>query len=109
VNELEISELKLNLEAERQSLYKQLDALKNDKTRKKGAITADFEDQSQETENDQVVDKLESMETERLEKIEAALERIQSGQYGVCVDCNKAISSSRIKALPFAAKCIDCN
>jgi RNA polymerase-binding transcription factor DksA len=38
----------------------------------------------------------------------AALARLQSGAYGLCVDCNEAIAAARLQAQPFAIRCIDC-
>jgi len=40
--------------------------------------------------------------------IDAALERIDAGTYGICEGCNKKIPNSRLKALPFARLCIEC-
>lgn len=43
-----------------------------------------------------------------LDQIEAALERIEEGTYGTCLDCNCKISKSRLNAIPYAALCIKC-
>lgn len=43
-----------------------------------------------------------------LGEVEAALARIQNGQFGVCQDCGKPIAEERLQALPYAAKCIAC-
>lgn len=40
--------------------------------------------------------------------IEDALSRIDNGSYGTCEKCNADISIERLKALPFAKKCIKC-
>ena len=37
-----------------------------------------------------------------------ALERLQRGTYGICVDCDREISASRLKALPWATRCVRC-
>jgi DnaK suppressor protein len=42
-----------------------------------------------------------------LVEIEAALERIEGGTYGVCVTCGKPIASERLEAVPYAARCIE--
>jgi DnaK suppressor protein len=42
-----------------------------------------------------------------LVEIEAALERIEGGTFGVCVTCGKPIASERLEAVPYAARCID--
>ena len=51
---------------------------------------------------------LMEMESETLRKIDQALVRLQEGSYGVCTDCDEAISEARLKALPFASLCRDC-
>jgi DnaK suppressor protein len=41
-------------------------------------------------------------------KIDAALGKIQEGTYGSCEDCGGRISEERLKVLPFAIYCKDC-
>ena len=43
-----------------------------------------------------------------LSEIEAALERIKDGSYGTCVECKSIINVERMKALPYARRCIKC-
>jgi RNA polymerase-binding transcription factor DksA/uncharacterized protein (DUF302 family) len=40
--------------------------------------------------------------------IDAALERIDAGTYGACVDCGKAIEPARLAAAPEASRCTGC-
>ena len=51
-----------------------------------------------------------TLERERatLAEIEAALERIAKGHYGLCESCETAISEARLRALPWARLCISC-
>jgi len=51
---------------------------------------------------------LMEMESQTLRKIDEALLRLGEGTYGVCTDCDEAISEARLKALPFATLCRDC-
>jgi RNA polymerase-binding transcription factor DksA len=48
------------------------------------------------------------MRAETLARIDAALERLDVGKYGLCFDCAAEISESRLRALPFAARCQIC-
>jgi len=41
-------------------------------------------------------------------EVEAALDRLKAGTYGLCVDCGKAIHSDRLAVLPAAARCVVC-
>jgi DnaK suppressor protein len=43
-----------------------------------------------------------------LDQVEHALVRIEEGTYGSCESCGKTIEAARLKALPYAALCIDC-
>lgn len=40
--------------------------------------------------------------------IDGALERIQEGTYGTCLNCGKQIAADRLAAIPWATHCIDC-
>jgi len=48
------------------------------------------------------------MKTETLHKIEEALARLDEGTYGYCFECGDEISERRLRALPFAVRCKDC-
>src|SRR5690349_17249255 len=43
-----------------------------------------------------------------LEQIEAALVRIEDGNYGVCVECEAKIPRARLEVLPFTPHCVKC-
>lgn len=43
-----------------------------------------------------------------LADINAALERIEAGTYGICANCGKQIAEERLDARPWATLCIDC-
>jgi DnaK suppressor protein len=40
--------------------------------------------------------------------IEDALRRLATGRYGSCADCGRRIPPQRLRAVPFAARCRDC-
>ena len=42
-----------------------------------------------------------------LAAIDAALERMEEGTYGICEKCGKPIGEERLEALPWATLCID--
>ncbi len=47
-------------------------------------------------------------EEDLLRAIDEALERIDDGTYGKCESCNKSIPKDRLKAIPHASLCIEC-
>jgi DnaK suppressor protein len=48
------------------------------------------------------------MKAETLTKIEEALRRLEEGTFGYCFECGDEISERRLRALPFALRCKDC-
>ena len=51
---------------------------------------------------------LVQMKSETLNKIQDALMRLEQGDYGYCFDCGEEIAEKRLRALPFAVRCKDC-
>jgi RNA polymerase-binding transcription factor DksA len=47
-------------------------------------------------------------EEETLDQIESALDRIQDGVFGSCVECDGRISKKRLQAIPYTPFCIKC-
>ena len=45
---------------------------------------------------------------EGVRNIDTALEKIEEGAFGVCELCAKKINKERLKAVPYATLCIDC-
>ena len=48
------------------------------------------------------------MKAETLTKINEALGRLDEGTYGYCSECGGEISGHRLRALPFAVRCKEC-
>ena len=51
---------------------------------------------------------LMQMKSETLKKIDAAILRLEQGSYGRCQECDQEIAAPRLRALPFAVLCRDC-
>ncbi|MFM6986541.1 MAG: TraR/DksA family transcriptional regulator [Hydrogenophaga sp.] len=51
---------------------------------------------------------LEERESAELVGIDAALQRIADGSYGLCVDCGAGIATARLHASPTALRCVGC-
>lgn len=45
---------------------------------------------------------------ERVNRITAALERLEEGEYGQCVECGEKIAPARLRALPEVTTCVRC-
>lgn len=51
---------------------------------------------------------LMQMKSETLTRVNEALARLEEGTYGNCFECGDEISEQRLRALPFAVRCRDC-
>ena len=45
---------------------------------------------------------------QRRRQIEAALQKMDRGEYGICENCGRPIAPERLEALPFVSLCIAC-
>jgi len=72
-----------------------------------GHHLADLEDMDDVADKDAVFEIVNS-ESDTLDRITKALQRIDSGAYGKCDDCGGDIGIDRLEALPFATQCIAC-
>lgn len=68
----------------------------------------DVSDRASEGFEDELAVGLIAIEAAKLDDIEAAIQRIDDGSYGLCVDCGKAIPRKRLEVLPFARRCLTC-
>lgn len=103
----ELQGIKDVLLEKRNMLVERLEKIESSKVRKE-PLEADSSEQAQEIVNHEVVDALDDLEGVELSQINQALERIENGSFGQCLECGEPISKARIKALPFASFCINC-
>jgi DnaK suppressor protein len=73
-----------------------------------GAGVLDAAESSEADIQDDIELALIQMKTETLHKIEEALARLDEKTYGYCFECGDEISERRLRALPFAVRCKDC-
>jgi DnaK suppressor protein len=68
----------------------------------------DLEDMSlRDSTAEQQLSLLESRNRTRV-MLDTALRRLDEGEYGLCEDCGAEIGAGRLKALPFAKRCVSC-
>jgi DnaK suppressor protein len=66
------------------------------------------EDQAQITHDEFVSLHLNSLDYWQLRLVDEALDRLDSGDYGICLACEEPIPSKRLRALPWARYCVPC-
>ena len=108
MDEREFQQLKRILQDKRDQIHRRLRKIQADIRREDDPLDKDPEDQAIELENDEVLNRLEPSTRQELADILAALERMEEGTYGQCVECGTEISTSRLKAIPHALRCIEC-
>ncbi|MDX5360584.1 MAG: TraR/DksA family transcriptional regulator [Alphaproteobacteria bacterium] len=68
----------------------------------------DFEEQATEREGDEVLEDLGNAGLKEIRMIEAALDRVAKGTYGVCTVCGGEIEAARLDAVPYTPMCSAC-
>jgi len=68
----------------------------------------DMGDQGERLARQAVRDAEEARDVGELRQVAAALERMDAGSYGDCIDCGTDIDERRLQVQPFAARCLDC-
>jgi DnaK suppressor protein len=105
VTKKEIGPLRNKLLALRDDLLKKVQSKRENTDTPDVGDEADVATQSIEKE---LIFELSDNERQMLDQTEAALRKIDNGTYGQCESCRQAIGKERIRALPFARYCIDC-
>jgi len=71
-------------------------------------MSADWEEQATERENDEVLESLGNSAEQELIMINSALKRIDAGDYFLCSLCGEDIPLERLELLPFSLHCVSC-
>ena len=93
------------LEAKKEELTIRLDRIHANLRR---GSDADSKERAKEFEDNEVVDALGNEAREELAKISAAMQRLDKGDYGLCVGCGLEIEPGRLEVYPYADECIEC-
>ncbi len=68
----------------------------------------DFVDQSVHSLEESLQVRIRQTDSKLLKAIDAALQRIEKGSFGICEGCAQEIPAARLKAVPWARQCRDC-
>jgi DnaK suppressor protein len=107
------SELKKMLEARQREIQAEVQGKMRD-VREEGTWgtkqneVLDAVESSEADIQDEIEFALIQMKSETLNKINDALARLENGDYGNCFECGEEIAEKRLRALPFAVRCKDC-
>ncbi len=70
--------------------------------------TKDWEELAVEREEDEVLEGMGLSAQAEIRMIKAALQRMDEGEYGYCVECGDKISEERLDILPYTPFCAKC-
>jgi DnaK suppressor protein len=100
--------LRAMLVALRDETYERVRELRNEQGDDIELVPADEMDQARASVDVATHAGLIARAEERLHYIDEALGRIEQGRYGTCAQCHEPIGVERLKALPFAVYCVEC-
>jgi RNA polymerase-binding transcription factor DksA len=69
---------------------------------------ADEVDEIQANERREIGFATRGLLVERVNRLAAALDRLNEGEYGVCVECGEDIAPARLRVMPEVATCVRC-
>ena len=110
---INLEQIKQRLEAKRAELQENIKSLTEAYPQPVDAVEAsddskDFEDIAVDFLETQQEQSLLVNQQALLTEVELALERIEKGTYGKCVDCGQPIPEKRLEAIPWAARDVKC-
>lgn len=104
---------KQQLQAQRATLLSQLASLRGAQVGRAAASAAHYGEREPDSRAQMESERgleftLDARESAELDAIAAALQRIEAGVYGVCIDCGADIPDARLHAAPETPRCIVC-
>jgi len=104
----ELDKFKKLLSLKRQGISDHLSKLEGDSSNEIANGGGDSVDIASVEISQTAIQKLGNREKKLLKKIDYALGKVDSGEYGICEHCGEKISPARLEARPEAQFCIDC-
>ena len=104
---LNLQAIKQKLEVQREILLKRLE---NGRLSKgfEDMLNPDKADRAMISRNNNSENILLNHSEQQLQDIDQALNRLEKGTYGICLDCGENIQPARLEIIPTAALCIKC-
>jgi DnaK suppressor protein len=103
-----IEELAVDLRRKKSSLLQDLTENHADSEAITDERDSELEESAQKDRIARLTSRLKERDQKTIRDIDAALERIATGEYGLCETCGNEIVIGRLRALPMAELCIDC-
>ena len=104
----EMERFRKQLMVKRADLLGRVQAARSSETEGRGSDAPDLGDRALSSISRDLKYQLTAGERDIVRRIDAALDRMEAGEYGVCVHCSKKVQMGRLKAVPWARHCIEC-
>jgi DnaK suppressor protein len=108
LHEREIQRYRIAIENARRRLQRDYDTRQQELDAIEAEREIEREELAQEEQTADVDTRVAQNQFAELRRIDGALERIERGQFGICVDCGQPVSRDRLDAEPWAATCAQC-
>ncbi|MCB1671328.1 MAG: TraR/DksA family transcriptional regulator [Gammaproteobacteria bacterium] len=105
---MNLQQVKVNLLEKKAEIESRLERTHKHIYHKDEPVSANFNEQIKQTENDELVRALEQEGREELRQINKALQRLDSDEYTLCTGCGGEIGEQRLLAIPYTDLCIEC-
>ena len=105
---MESDKIKINLLERKAELESRAERTHRHTFHRDEPVSANFNEQVKQTENDELVRALEAEAKEEIAQINKALHRIEVDVYEQCAHCGGEIGVQRLQAIPYADSCIEC-
>ena len=112
INENELNELRENLLNYKKQLQQEIhDELIKEGSNSSISLAGKVHDKQEESLSEMLTEinlAMLSQHQHELKNLERALQRMNDGEYGTCIDCDAPIAIARLQAYPTAVRCINC-
>lgn len=103
-----VDNIRKKLFTQRRDLFRQVAQTEEELLWFQRDIESEVEERGQEEAMVRLLDRLDGRAKAEIEAIDRALLKLGTERYGRCEQCGKAISQSRLEAVPAAAMCLAC-
>ena len=103
-----IAHVRERLERRRTELLSRSRRVERDLHRVEAPLSADSSERAVEVRNDATLAAIGRAADTEIAEIDAALQRLEQGEYGICKSCGRPIEARRLLALPQSVRCASC-
>ena len=108
MNRKELEAYRSRLLERRHEIIHKLSEFRNESKEVETDVAQDLADKAESSYTKEFLLSLSDAERDELFQIDAALRRIEKGEFGHCQMCQKEISKKRLNVLPWTSMCIEC-